>query len=457
MKERDRQAGESSDAASDAGRAASRRRWTFRVLAALLPVVLLAVVEAIRRVAGWGGYPPVVIPVGAEGGGTLCITNRTAPAVYFKGPVSGAGAMREFAFIHRKPPGTLRIVLAGGSAMEGFPQPAGLSAGAFLEEMLRAVLPYSPDWVILYSGHNEFFGAAGVASVHSAGRSPAAIRMRHTLNGLALVQAVSELGGDERPASPHLMERAAARRQIAPDDPIREQAARHLEAQARRLAEECKAAGAGLIICTLASHERGLAPIGRWASADPDVQTRVDQLLEEAAHAEPGVLRRSMSARIAAQLVAEGRAQDAVTLWRLAAASDPPLSVWHFEDVYGLLRARRTLQRGLTAEEAALARRTMGRIRLLAAHRPPPAGVSELWIGRFHVLIGEFNEALGTLLKARSVLRHFELVQADEAYVEACVNLGRLDEAQRIVAEGVARGGAWAAYYERMRASLPTP
>ena len=45
--------------------------------------------------------------------------------------------MREIQFATPAPPGTVRVVFLGESAIQGFPQPLPLTNGSFLEAMLR--------------------------------------------------------------------------------------------------------------------------------------------------------------------------------------------------------------------------------------------------------------------------------------------------------------------------------
>jgi len=90
-------------------------------------------------------------------------------------------------FTESKAPGTFRIFCFGESALEGFPFPSGGSIPYFLKQNLSVMFPgtnfevinlgitginsfavadfteeamdYSPDLLIYYMGHNEFYGA----------------------------------------------------------------------------------------------------------------------------------------------------------------------------------------------------------------------------------------------------------------------------------------------------------
>jgi Flp pilus assembly protein TadD len=98
-----------------------------------------------------------------------------------------------------KPAGAYRIFCLGGSTTVGYPYWFNGSFSTFLRDRLRAIFPetkfevinlgmtatnsytvadivqelpaYEPDCIIVYDGHNEFYGALGVASHESIGRS----------------------------------------------------------------------------------------------------------------------------------------------------------------------------------------------------------------------------------------------------------------------------------------------
>jgi lysophospholipase L1-like esterase len=287
----------------------ARRRWLFRAMMLLAPLVLLLVVETGLRVAGRGGYPPLVLHLGPAGSATLCMTNGACPPTYFSGARANAGSLHEVAFLSPKPARTVRIVLAGESAIKGFPQPPGLAVPAFLEDMLRQAWPgrpvevidigatgvasfavaemvqqmlaYAPDLVVLYVGNNEFYGAGGVASARSLGRSSSALRARRWLGSLAMVQALRGPSGAGAPAAEHLME-SAARSMVGPDDSARAAAVTNLTTHVRGMVRQCRNAGVAVMVCTLACNERDLAPIGRWRDGNEIAAQQVDALLAEA-------------------------------------------------------------------------------------------------------------------------------------------------------------------------------
>lgn len=258
-----------------------------------MPIALLLAIELILRIStDHGGYPPTIVEVGKRGDATVCITDKLGPASYFFANKSQPGSIETYSFYKPKPPNTIRVFLAGGSAIKGFPQPMGFAPSAFLQLMLREVWPdrrvevinlgttavasfpvlgmvteslaYEPDLIVVYSGHNEFFGAYGVASMHRAGNTPAMMKIHRALHRTAIVQWIE---GFARPSAAGdgprtLMELMVGQSYTAPDDPIRDAAARNLKANIGEIIELARLRGVPVMVCTLPSNERDLAPLG---------------------------------------------------------------------------------------------------------------------------------------------------------------------------------------------------
>jgi len=269
------------------------RRRVFILITIALPFIALAVVEIALRLFGFGGYPPFIRSVGTlTQGEQLCIVEPAASKPYFFANPTRPGYAEQSSFIMPKPKDTLRIFIIGESAAKGYPQPRNLAMSEFLQTMLGDVLPqkrvevinlgttavasfplvyqvqdalrYQPDWFVFYVGNNEFFGAYGTASINAAGTMPLwALKLMRAARGLALVQAVESVvraGADENRT---LMEQMIGQTFIACDSPLREAAARNLQANLGDMVDQVKAAGVAALVCTTASNESGLAPLGQ--------------------------------------------------------------------------------------------------------------------------------------------------------------------------------------------------
>ena len=190
-----------------------RRRWLRRLAAVAFGIVPFLVVELLLRLLGAGRDLSLIVPIpDAPGWYTL---NSRFDEPYF-GQVDLSGP-EERPFQMPKPRDVRRILVVGGSTVVGFPYPSDLafprhmeaalsaqSDGAETIEVLNAGitamnsstevavvqegLGADPDAIIVYTGHNEFYGPGGVAS--SAGRlNPVWYRLAARCRRLYLVQA----------------------------------------------------------------------------------------------------------------------------------------------------------------------------------------------------------------------------------------------------------------------------
>ena len=292
------------------------KRFLFVCVLLLLPFFSVGMLEAVLRLAGFGGYPPIIQPVGPVAAGTLAITESAGAATYFFANPDRPGYNEQYSFLTPKPPNTIRIFLVGESAIKGFPQPRNLACSAFLQQMLqdawpdRAVevinlgttavasfpvleimteaLAYQPDLIVIYTGHNEFFGTYGTASIGRAGSRPWMLRATRWVHSLALVQVVEKLlPAPRRESNRTLMETMIGKSYVAPDDWSRQAAARNLHANIAAMLERCRARGVPVLVCTQPTNERDLAPVGtdKTDSLDATRQREFARLLEEGMNA----------------------------------------------------------------------------------------------------------------------------------------------------------------------------
>ena len=262
-----------------------------------LPLGALGLAEGVLRGCGWGGYDAFLRTAGTlPSGETVALVEPAASKPYFFANPTRPGYAEETNFLMPKPPGTVRIFIVGESAAKGYPQPRNLSMQSFLQEMLADAWPdrkvevislgttavasfplvylvhdavrYEPDLVVFYVGNNEFFGAYGVASINSFGTLPTwALPWMRAIRGLALVQALEGLVRGKADESRTLMEQMIGKTVIPADSPLRRAAARNLETHLGRMLDATRCAGVPAIVCTTASNESGLAPLGEGSEA----------------------------------------------------------------------------------------------------------------------------------------------------------------------------------------------
>jgi hypothetical protein len=179
-----------------------RQRLLLAVWVLALPVLLLGLLEAGLRVGGYGSSYPLFVSHGGEAPDML-VPNPEVARRYFPGPEPAPLPPADL-FQADKAPGTLRLFVQGASSAAGFPYSYGAAFSRMLEQRLQdgdpartvevvntgltAVNSYTlvdfadeivaqrPDAVLVYAGHNEYYGVFGVGSSVSLGRSSLAVR-----------------------------------------------------------------------------------------------------------------------------------------------------------------------------------------------------------------------------------------------------------------------------------------
>jgi tetratricopeptide (TPR) repeat protein len=169
----------------------------------LFPVVFFLLVEGSLRILGYG--PDLsLFTTERIGEKTYLVMNPAVKSRYFARVEFTPTSSMDY-FLPEKPPGTFRIFCLGGSTTVGFPYGYAGAFSTFLRErllrtfpdrdievinlgmtatnsftvadILRELPPYSPDLIIVYDGHNEFYGALGAASLESVGQSRWLVRL----------------------------------------------------------------------------------------------------------------------------------------------------------------------------------------------------------------------------------------------------------------------------------------
>lgn len=209
----------------------------FYLITVIAPFLLFALIELGLRLGGYGNPAPAFIPVPGSDG-KLLFLNPDLTRRYFKGAAFVPHSINDV-FTTEKDPNTFRIFILGESSAAGFPFEPNGSFSRFLNlrlkllypqrkfevvnlgiaainsyailDILDQVISQKPDLVLVYTGHNEFYGALGAASMTSIGDSPGATRFILSMNRLRTMQLISSLfsSGDAPPAAPGLMESLA--------------------------------------------------------------------------------------------------------------------------------------------------------------------------------------------------------------------------------------------------------
>lgn len=283
--------------------------------------IILLVLELALRVFGFGGLPRFFVPYLQQlngSGGKLVRYSTDALWPYFGRRLVAGGRSRLVGsnvperVLVPKPQQMYRVVMVGESSVQGFPYPQNLCAASFLENHLQSAITdgrkvevintgitavasfplrrvveeaceLEPDLIVIYAGHNEYYGAFGVASAQSAGTSVAAMKLELAWRStgifgalLALSDRIAAAGAKGQPndvgSSVTLMEMMGTGRLIREGDRLRSAAEKSLIANVDAMIDSAQKKEIPVVLCSLAANERDLLPV---RSAEPaDAATR---------------------------------------------------------------------------------------------------------------------------------------------------------------------------------------
>ncbi|MXX98098.1 MAG: tetratricopeptide repeat protein [Rhodothermaceae bacterium] len=280
------------------------RKWVYYVLMWSIPVLFFVLVEGGLRIIGFGEDYPLFVPV--EAAPDYLVMNREVAHRYFNQEVRVPTGLHDV-FRADRDSTTLRIFVQGGSSAAGYPYYYGGSFSRMLEQRLQQtwperrvelvnvamaainsytildqvneILDQSPDAVLIYAGHNEFYGALGVGSSQSLGRYRQVVNLYLRLQSWrtlqlirsALSQAVQVVSRN-REGSSTLMERMVQRQEIELGSDTYQAGMRQFRGNLRGILGKYQRHGIPVFIGTVASNERTHPPFqsGLMASVDPD-------------------------------------------------------------------------------------------------------------------------------------------------------------------------------------------
>ena len=305
-----------SGSASPPGSVPPATRRAFIAIALAFSVVLIVLCELTLRVIRYG--PDLsLFSTQTINGKTYHLMNPAVKGRYFTQVKFNPATSRDL-FTVPKEPGVFRIFCLGGSTTVGYPYYFNGAFSSYLRTRLRTLFPsrsvevinigmtatnsfttldmarecleYQPDLLIVYDGHNEFYGALGVASHEVPGGSRwltnLYLRMVHWKTFLMLrdvVSLVSHLFGhaSDEELSGTMMERLAYGTTIPYGSPTYVRGLSAFEGNLRDLRTLCMSAGVPLILTSQVSNLRDTPPFisGDPPGATPAERTAFSQLL----------------------------------------------------------------------------------------------------------------------------------------------------------------------------------
>lgn len=200
--------------------ALQKKKLYFTFITLLLFFAIIALIETALRIAFPSLNTPFVHELIADNTEWYEI-NRHYLKKYFTADSPLIPELKPARFQKIKRANTFRIVCLGSSSMLGTPYqlnasipgivrrqlrhlyPAkeieviNLGAAAInsnvIVELAKNILPYKPDLVLIYMGHNEFYGPDGVGASWLQKKFPFLTRVKYFINDLLLIKAIENL------------------------------------------------------------------------------------------------------------------------------------------------------------------------------------------------------------------------------------------------------------------------
>jgi len=276
------------------------RRRAFLAITLVLPFVLLAGAEAALRLLRPSGGLPLFVPA-AVGGGHYLVANPRVGARWFSG-VGTAPAPPAELFARDKPTNAFRLFVLGESTTAGFPFPHNGTFSRQLADALRDVLPddsvevvnlgiaatnsvtmrdlarvvvaQRPDAVLVYAGHNEYYGVLGAASARGGALAPFLVRatlaMQRLRLGLALRALLDRGPSAASDSAPSFMELLARDREVPFEGEVFRRGERQFADNLAALIATFRAAGVPVFVGSPASNVRDHPPFASASNAAAD-------------------------------------------------------------------------------------------------------------------------------------------------------------------------------------------
>ena len=319
----------------------------------LIPVLFFVGLEAGLRLFGYGDDYPLFEPI--EGYPQYLVQNRDVARRYFAQQANVPTALHDV-FDAEKGADEFRIFVQGGSTAAGFPFYHGGAFSRMLEHRLQETFPdrkievvntamaavntytlldladeiieQSPDAVLVYAGHNEYYGALGVGSTESLGpfrglvNTYLQLRRFRTVQLLrdALAGAAGLFADGDTGDGGTLMARMVGEQTIPYGSSTYDLGLRQFRSNLSDLLATYERAGIPVFVATLASNERDQPPFETVFAPATDHeawQAAMTRGVEALERGEAGAARAAFGAAVAldslaaAGFYALGRASEA--------------------------------------------------------------------------------------------------------------------------------------------------
>jgi tetratricopeptide (TPR) repeat protein len=270
------------------------KRAFFWCITIALPFVLLAVVEMVLRMAGLFAPEPLFVDV-PESHGAVLKFNPWVTRRYFDTTSAALPNLAPELFARVKTSSTFRILCLGGSTTAGFPFEAQVPFPAQLREILARAQPRrrievlnagmsaissyvvldllpellgetKPDLVVVYLGHNEFYGVYGSGSTLFPTKKRALVTFMLGMQHFHVVQMLKRIVDAARPhrgaPAEHrtLMQDVVGDQEIALGSPEYRNTMQAYRRNLESIVDQCRDRGVPVVLGNLVSNERDQPP-----------------------------------------------------------------------------------------------------------------------------------------------------------------------------------------------------
>jgi tetratricopeptide (TPR) repeat protein len=292
-----------------------------KLLLILFGVGIVFLAEGVLRLAGVGGRNSLYVKDTDSRGRRVYVANEGLNRRLFF-PVTGERSnfprpqLPYAVFPVEKEPDTFRVFVVGASSVAAMPYAPNASFASFLREALAEAMPgrrvegintsmtavssyqiadwvdeildrYDPDVVVVYTGHNEFYGVLGAGSSMSVGSNRTVARLFLHVQKTSFYSLVAGfIEKARRPTDKARMaqpfESLTRDRAIRPEGECHRSVERNFRANLEEMARRAERAGVPIVFCAPASNRASCAPLGPVHREDlsGDEESRWNRLVQ---------------------------------------------------------------------------------------------------------------------------------------------------------------------------------
>lgn len=300
--------------------ASGSRNLIFTIIALLIPILFFVFLELGLRWGDYRGNTDLFLKMESLDN-RYKIANPNFASRYFFYTTVVPNAPAE-AFLTEKPENGFRVFVMGESSAAGYPYGFNGIFGRVVEDVLQDVMPdkhvevitvamsainsytlydqvdevlaESPDAIMIYTGHNEFYGALGAGSNESLGSFPGFVRfylniqnfktflfLRDQLTSI-MKWIASATSSSSTPGSETLMQQVVRDQAITLDSPVYELGKRQFDSNMNVILDKFSQADVPVFIGSLASNLKDHRP---FESIATDAHPAADEVYNQAREA----------------------------------------------------------------------------------------------------------------------------------------------------------------------------